>query len=228
MLQFDRQCSDKVMAFRELMVKTDKSPVGKKVLGDAADADADLWWWEHQFLPTLVEAFSCGFGPADLSFLPEFLPPDIRTVFHSSPNHLVPKVWRLTKGFLTSAQLQRADVPGRQQVFEPSHFIPFMDSYVAPGHEWTRRGEMGVAIPVYQGPNVWFAWHVMAQRFADIMDACKEHVSCKAHSIHSADFSTFFPAAGNHQVCVHASILRFGRSSVPTVQRALYFPGLAQ
>jgi len=208
MLQFDRQCSDKTLAFRQLMVQTERPTLGEAVLGD--DDAAGLWWWEEKFLPALTEAFSCGFGPSDLVYQPDFLPPDISSQFQSSPNNMVPKIWRLTKGFIMSAQLQRADVPRRQQVFEPSHYIPFMDRYVAGGHEWTRRGVMGLQIPVYQGPNNWYTWHTMAQRFADVMDACDSDTTCKTHAVCSPSGCASFPAYFQKQVITKfASMLKF-------------------
>lgn len=212
MLQFDRACNSKVETLRELMMATSHPPKGPEVAGDAAASG--LWWWERTFLPTLVEAFSCGFDEAaDLSaaYEPALLPADIspENVFLSSPANIVPKVWRLMRGFVSSAQLQRADVPARQQVFEPSHFIPFMDPYVAPGHGWTRRGQMGLAIPVYQGPNVWYYFHTFAQRIADVGEACGANPSSCTESSSTAAAAATAAKFEREAVGKFVSMLRF-------------------
>jgi hypothetical protein len=87
------------------------------------------------------------------------------------------KIWRLLKGYLTSAQKQR-ERARRQHDFDLSLYVPFMkklkDVEYAP--DWVAENEMRVGYPTYNGPAIWHTWHVMAQRFNDIQSKeCMSH-----------------------------------------------------
>lgn len=91
--------------------------------------------WEETFLPALTEAFSCDAVMHDEDWEEEqsMLPPDIDQTFAASfadykkgvatwrGRGLVPKIWRLTKGYLMSAQKQREMVNRQQVTYKYKH-----------------------------------------------------------------------------------------------------------
>jgi len=135
-------------------------------------------WWGDEFLPALVEAFSCGFGDSDKTkggTDPDrkisYLPIDIRTDFEKDgTNHFLPKVWRLMKGYLASPQKQRENVRW-QNDFAVSLYVPFMRKHITydlcPTTKcFTKRAMMRCGAPTYVGPSIWYVFHTMAHAIA--------------------------------------------------------------
>jgi len=137
-------------------------------------------WWEDKFLPTVAEAFSCGFTDAD-TFTEEedLLPSDIRTEFRNG-NLTIQRVWRLVKGYLRSHQKQREKFQ-RQPDFDVSLYVPFLKvplSRVYMGlqngnnNKVERRNYMRASFPSYAAPSTWWLWHTMAARTAELERTC--------------------------------------------------------
>lgn len=103
LLQLTPMCAGRLAPLRSLF--------GSALRGD--EGTAGLEWWERRFLPAAADAFSCGFSDSEADAVdPALLPPDIRAA-HVAGNRVVRQVWRLSSGYLRSAQKQR-EKPSRQ------------------------------------------------------------------------------------------------------------------
>jgi hypothetical protein len=180
MLEFDPECSARVSTLRATITALPSS---------ADDPPVATAWWADIFLPALADAFSCGFVPPRLPLSAERragLPNDIRVGYAASP--LLQKVWRLTRGYITSPQKQREQAR-RQQDFDVSLYVPFLHKHLhrhatatstttttstatAGYPDYTALGEMRVGYPTFAGESTWFLFHAAAQRIADAPAAC--------------------------------------------------------
>ena len=131
----------------------------------------------HQALKCCFGSISCGFTDDD-AVIPTSppLPRDIRDHFEESAT--IQQVWRLIRGYMHSPQKQRENI-NRQQDFDVSLYIPFLKTAPArmylgeePRPDGRMRGAMRTGFPTYQGPTVWFLWHIIAARVADIENRC--------------------------------------------------------
>jgi len=213
-LNFDPECGNDELG---------KSPltVLEKVLTDQAVLKFNRFgkyaWWEDVFLPALVEAFSCGFTDEDATLTDEklaALPIDIRADFEAGEeNHILAKIWRLTKGYLLSPQKQRENIVW-QNDFAVSLYVPFMRMYIpsydlcGKGDCWTKRAMMRCGAPTYTGPAIWYCFHVFAHVAAQPM---KEGILCDAARAMLFDkFATvlkFFAVAGQPCPCCREHFL---------------------
>jgi len=144
-------------------------------------------WWGQVFLPQLVEAFSCGFSENDRTVddeRKEALPLDIKADFEGGgTNYLIPKIWRLMKGYLMSPQKQRENIIW-QGDFAVSLYVPFMRKHI-PGYDlctdddcWTSRAMMRCGAPTYVGPAIWYVFHTMAHAVAQPFKADETGSAC--------------------------------------------------
>lgn len=64
-------------------------------------------WWQKEFLPKTLDAFSCGFNEKTDTVVadPRTLPGDIQDYF--ATDRTLQQAWRLVKGYIRSPQKQR-------------------------------------------------------------------------------------------------------------------------
>ena len=161
-----QECFDLHTPLRELMMPAASNVTLEYATGFDQGYKPSLEWWEDNFLPTLASAFSCGFTEEDKHEDPSILPNDIREAFPE--NEVLQQVWRLMKGYLRSPQKQRERVD-RQQDFDVSIYVPFMP--VPLSRTYLLR-HMRTGVPTYMGPSVWYLWHTIAARYADLEQQC--------------------------------------------------------
>ena len=102
-----QECIDRHEPLRELLLPgRDTTGITKEYVTshEVDETVPDLTWWEDEFFPTVVSAFSCGFSDDDKNEDPNVLPDDIRDYFND--NIIIQQVWRLTKGYIRSPQKQ--------------------------------------------------------------------------------------------------------------------------
>lgn len=154
-------------------------------------------WWEDTFLPTLANAFSCGFSEEyDTTEDPNLLSSDIREKFLEG-DKTIQQVWRLMKGYLRSPQKQRETL-NRQSDFDVSLYIPFLKVPMAV--KYRDGGVMRGGFPAYQGPSIWFIWHTIAARTAELERECGTNSDVIATKIIKT-FGTLVPFFGTTHPC---------------------------
>jgi len=135
-------------------------------------------WWQNEFLPKTLDAFSCGFNEKTDTVVadPRTLPGDVREDF--SKERTIQQAWRLVKGYIRSPQKQR-ERGFRGQDFELTLYVPFLNVDKAlvnagekPRPDNVTRGAMRTGFPTYQGPAIWFLFHTFAARFYEIDQTC--------------------------------------------------------
>jgi len=135
-------------------------------------------WWQNEFLPKTLDAFSCGFNEKTDTVVvdPRTLPGDIHDYF--SKDRTIQQAWRLVKGYIRSPQKQR-ERGFRGQDYDLSLYVPFLDvpkAYINAGIEprpdGSIRGGLRTGFPTYQGPAIWFLFHTFAARFYEIDQTC--------------------------------------------------------
>merc|ERR1719491_779836 len=135
-------------------------------------------WWQKEFLPKTLDAFSCGFNEKTDTVVadPRTLPGDIQDYF--ATDRTIQQAWRLVKGYIRSPQKQR-ERGFRGQDYDLSLYVPFLDvpkAYmnegIVPRPDGSIGGGMRTGFPTYQGPAIWFLFHTIAARFDEIDQIC--------------------------------------------------------
>ncbi|KYQ89612.1 hypothetical protein DLAC_09572 [Tieghemostelium lacteum] len=151
-LQFDVACETQLLALRSLLLNQISSPQPFRT---------NATWWQDVYLPTAVDAFTCGFTSSKLEDF-DFVSHDLRENFNTDA--FKQKLWYLIGNYLNSIYKQREN-NNRRLDFDSGLYIPFLDKYT--GGDYTVTNQMRVGFPTYLGRSIWFLFHAMGQRIAD-------------------------------------------------------------
>ncbi|KAN0040560.1 hypothetical protein ACTA71_008897 [Dictyostelium dimigraforme] len=151
-LQFDPDCDSNVEVLRKLFVNQIAQPDPFPV---------NSTWWESVFLPTTLDAFSCGFNGSKLEDH-EFVSDDLLENFDN--DKMKQDIWYMIGTYMTSIYKQRENI-NRRLDFDAGLYIPFLDKYT--GGDYTKTQQMRVGFPTYLGRSLWAVFHIIAQRVSD-------------------------------------------------------------
>ncbi|KAM9976156.1 hypothetical protein ACTFIR_009997 [Dictyostelium discoideum] len=151
-LQFDPECNSNVATFRSLFVNQSAQP-------DPYPVNAT--WWDSVFLPTSLNAFSCGFNGSKIEDH-EFVSDDLLENFDN--DKMKQDIWYMIGTYMTSIYKQRENI-NRRLDFDAGLYIPFLDKYT--GGDYTKTQQMRVGFPTYLGRSLWAVFHIIAQRVSD-------------------------------------------------------------
>ncbi|KAM9988758.1 hypothetical protein ACTFIY_004806 [Dictyostelium cf. discoideum] len=151
-LQFDPECNSNVATLRSLFVHQLAQP-------DPYPVNAT--WWDSVFLPTALDAFSCGFNGSKIEDH-EFVSDDLLENFDN--DKMKQDIWYMIGTYMTSIYKQRENI-NRRLDFDAGLYIPFLDKYT--GGDYTKTQQMRVGFPTYLGRSLWAVFHIIAQRVSD-------------------------------------------------------------
>ncbi|KAN0040895.1 hypothetical protein ACTFIV_003431 [Dictyostelium citrinum] len=151
-LQFDPDCNTNIATLRSLFVNQIAQPDPYPV---------NSTWWESVFLPTALDAFSCGFNGSKIEDH-EFVSDDLLENFDN--DKMKQDIWYMIGTYMTSIYKQRENI-NRRLDFDAGLYIPFLDKYT--GGDYTKTQQMRVGFPTYLGRSLWAVFHIIAQRVSD-------------------------------------------------------------
>ncbi|KAN0040894.1 hypothetical protein ACTFIV_003430 [Dictyostelium citrinum] len=159
-LQFDPDCNTNIATLRSLFVNQIAQPDPYPV---------NSTWWESVFLPTALDAFSCGFNGSKIEDH-EFVSDDLLENFDN--DKMKQDIWYMIGTYMTSIYKQRENI-NRRLDFDAGLYIPFLDKYT--GGDYTKTQQMRVGFPTYLGRSLWAVFHIIAQRVSD--SSCESSAS---------------------------------------------------